>query len=105
MVEFCIWLFILIFTLITTISGTAQKGPAEFLARVDHLVYAMPDLNRGVEEIKKFLGVQATPGGTPRRASDRCLLFALGLDLPVQSGPRPALVVNIDSPRGIMELR
>jgi hypothetical protein len=33
------------------------------------------------------------------------LLRELGLDLPVQSGAKPALVAVIDSPRGRVELR
>jgi len=33
------------------------------------------------------------------------MLRALGLSLPVQKGPRPALVAVIDGPRGRMELR
>jgi hypothetical protein len=41
----------------------------------------------------------------PDAQSVQRLLLALGLDLPVQSGPRPALVATIDSPRGRVELR
>ena len=33
------------------------------------------------------------------------LLGDLGIDLPVQSGPRPVLIAVIDSPRGRVELR
>ena len=33
------------------------------LPQVDHLVFACPDLEQGVEQIADLLGVRATPGG------------------------------------------
>ena len=35
----------------------------ELLARIDHLIYATPDLQRGIEEIERLLGVRAAMGG------------------------------------------
>jgi hypothetical protein len=76
----CILLLLVMLTLIFTTSNSAeQQTSAEFISRVDHLVYATPDLNRGIEEIEKLLGVRAMAGGqhpgaepeTPWLRSDR----------------------------------
>ena len=63
MFKFRIAPFLLTLTLMTTTNAKTPKGSAELLPRVDHLVYATPDLDSGVEEIEKLLGVRATPGG------------------------------------------
>jgi hypothetical protein len=57
------------------------------LAYVDHLVYTTPDLDRGIVEIERLLGVRPTLGGrhpawgTPQRACS-----ARGDVLPRDSG-------------------
>jgi hypothetical protein len=78
MAKFRISLLFAMLALITTSDGATQKAPAEFLARVDHLVYATPDLNRGVEEIERLLGVRATQGGRHPGRGTRNALITLG---------------------------
>ena len=48
------------------------------LVRVDHLVYATPDLNRGIDDLEKLLGIRATPGGQHLGIGTRNAVIALG---------------------------
>jgi hypothetical protein len=52
--------------------------PTELLALVDHLVYATADLDRGVAEVERVLGVRASPGGRHPVWGTRNALVALG---------------------------
>lgn len=74
-------------------------------APVDHLVYATPDLDRGVREIEDLLGIRATAGGRHPGRGTRNALLALGdgdyLEIigpdPDQPPPPPARWFGIDT--------
>jgi hypothetical protein len=63
MFQISIALLVAMLTLIITSNAAEPNVSTKFLSRVDHLVYATPDLNRGIDEIERLTGVRATPGG------------------------------------------
>jgi hypothetical protein len=77
---------------------------------VDHLVYATPDLDLGIDTIERLLGVRATPGGQHLGAGTRNALVALGpgtyleivgpdREQPEPEQPRWFRIDEIDAPR------
>jgi len=55
-----------------------QQMKDELLNKVDHLVYATPDLAAGVDQVERLLGVEAIPGGQHPGGGTRNSLIRLG---------------------------
>jgi len=58
------------------VNGAASSSA--LLDRIDHLVYAVPDLEHGVDAVEALLGVRASAGGRHQGRGTHNALLALG---------------------------
>jgi hypothetical protein len=90
-----------------SVGSVLQTGSGRLLSSIDHLVYATPDLQAGVQRVEKLLGVRAAAGGQHPGRGTRNALVSLGpgryLEIigPDPEQPKPAL----PRPFGIDDLK
>jgi hypothetical protein len=92
------------------VAGKQNDKERAVLSRVDHLVYAVPNLTTGIEHVERILGVKSVaggqhPGGGTRNAliglGDETYLEIIGPDpeQPKPVRPRRFGIDNLKSPR------
>ncbi len=86
--------------------GSTESGPEMPPPEIDHLLYACPDLERGMDEIESLLGVRPFPGGRHSRYGTHNALVSLGKGVyleviardPELEAPERGALVEVEGP-------